>query len=515
MGRTGRKRKGKIFLLMAEGRETKKYKEAVAKYKGVQSAISRGQIPLFPFPPRILPPDANPACDLVHLDIPEFINPANKGKRGKAQSTEKGLVTGSASRLHSAGYLDPEEDIRFRQHYLLPRRNIRKVTLESSLVRQRRKQRLYGQTPRIDADTTSIVGHSDTTMGYLEIMDRMSTRKDSSSSDRRETTLDSYSKRMLELLDLSPPPPDQPMFSSLKRSMLRKEGKTLGKAPRSKAGTRGKHNSEYDSDHDRDESNSRDLRYGSLDDSDLDLIHSGVSDLKNPKRRYQHGKDSYTSLSEDQNEDNADLPTRPAPRPKAKRAKKGDSAVITLDAMFQQGGGGAPSKNIEGNATSNTVQSATKELPSISDDDVDMEIMGGLGGAFNLDGSPVRTRRRIISEDETSVAGAPLSPTFDESVFDYDFPMDDDWGLQDGEWDGPTGVDRHGDLDSLKGGFDFGESRRRGVSTQNWYTSDRSDNDSDEPEDTGDRQDERVGDEPMLMVLPPVPPPGQWYRAAA
>lgn len=499
---------------MAEGREAKKYKEAVAKYKGVQNAISRGQIPLFPFPPRILPPDANPVCDLVRLDIPEFINPANKGKRGKAQSTEKGLGTGSASRLHSAGYLDPEEDARFRRHYLVPRRDIRKITLESSLARQRRKQRLFGQAPRIDANTTSIVGHSDTTLGYLEIMDRMSTRKDTSSSDRRETKLDSYSKRMLELLDLSPPPPDQPMFASLKRSMLKKEGKTLGKTLRSKAGTRSKNNSEYDSDHDRDEGNDRYIRHGSLDDSDLDLIHSGFSELRNPKRRYEHDKDSYTRLSEDRNEDNADLPTRPAPRPKAKRAKKSDSAMVTLDSIIKQGGS-APSKNIEGNAN-NTAQSATKELPSISDDDVDMEIMGGLGGAFNLDGSPVRTRHRIISKDETSVAGAPVSPAFDESAFDYDFPMDDDWGLQDGVWDGPAGVDRLGDRDSLKGGFDFGESRRRGVSTQNWYTSDRSDNESDEPEDTGDRQDERtVGDELMLMVLPPVPPPGQRYKAAA
>ncbi|KAF9328704.1 hypothetical protein BG006_008165 [Podila minutissima] len=482
MGRTGRKRKGKIVLLMADGRETKK----------------------------ILPPDASPTCDLVHIDIPEYINPEFKKKSGKAQSKEKGLGAGSTSR---AGYLDPEEEDRFQKQYWLPRRNIRKITLESSLARQKRKQP-HGQSPNIDADTTSIVEHSATTLSYLEIMNRMSAR-DSSSSNYRETTeLDSYSKRMLELLDLSPPPSDQLMFSSMKRSMLQKEVKILGNAqPRSKADTRGsKYNSEHDSDNHRYESG-RYRRHGSLDDSDLDQIHNEFSVSKTPKRRYQHGKDICASLSEIRSEDNADLPTRPTPRPKAKRAKNGSSTLGPLDAMFQQGRA-ASRQDTGGTDANNAGHSATKELPSISDDDVDIEIMGGLGGMFKLDRSPIRTRLRVISEDETSDAGA-RSPAFDESAFDYDFPMDDDRGLHDGDWDAPAGIDTHDDHDSLKGGFDFGESRRREVS-QNWYTTDRSDDESDEPEDSGNRLDENaVEDEPMLMVLPPVPPPGRWYKGAA
>ncbi|KAG0092842.1 hypothetical protein BGZ92_008407 [Podila epicladia] len=487
MGRTGRKRKGKIVLLMADGRETKKYKDAVTRYKGIQNAITRGQIILYPNPPRILPPGASPTCDLVHIDIPEYINPESKKKSGKAQSKEKGLGAGPTSR---AAYLEPEEEDRFRKQYWLPRRNIRKITLESSLTHQRRN-RLHKQVPNIVADTTSIVGHSATTLGYLEIMDRISARKDSSPLDSRDTTeLDSYSKRMLELLDLSPPPSDQLMFSSMKS----------------------KYSSEYDSDNHGDEIG-RYRRHGSLDDSDLNQIHSEFSASKIPKRRYEHDKVTDASLSEDRSEDNADLPTRPAPRPKAKRAKKGDPSLRPLDAMFQHGRA-ASRKGNGGTGADNASHSATKELPSISDDDVDIEIMGGLGGMFKLDSSPVRTRRRVISEDEASDAGA-LPPAFDESAFDYDFPVDDDWGLHDGDWEAPAGVDMHGDHDSLKGGFDFGESRKRG-GPQNWYTSDRSDDESDEPEKSGDRVDENaMEDNPILMVLPPVPPPGQWYNAPA
>ncbi|KAG0033227.1 hypothetical protein BGZ81_009090 [Podila clonocystis] len=501
MGRTGRKRKGRIVLLMADGRETNKYKEAVTRYKRVQNAIARGQITMFPFPPRILPPDASPACDLVHIDIPDYINPDSKKKSGKTQS-KKSLGAGSALR---AGYLDAEEEVRFQKQYWLPRRTIRKITLESSLARQRQK-RLHGPGVNIDADTTSIVGHSDTTSGYLEIIDRISTHKDA----RRESTeLDSYSKRMLELLDLSPPPSDQPMFSSLKRSILQKEARTIGNAQsRSKTGTRAsKSNSEYDSDNYRVESGR--YHHGSLDDSDLDQIHSGLAGMKDPKRRYQHDKDSYASLSEDPGDDNADLPTGPVPRPKAKRAKKGDSTSGTLDAMFRQGIA-ASRKDTGGIDADKAARSVTKELPSISDDDVDMEIMGGLGTIFKLDISPIRLRRRVISEDEASDAGAP-SPAINESVFDYDFPMDDDWGLHDGDWDAPAGVDTHGDHYSLKGGFDFSDSRRRCVA-QNWYTSDRSDEESDDPEGNRERLDEsNVEDEPMLMVLPPVPPSGRRY----
>ncbi|KAI8605704.1 P-loop containing nucleoside triphosphate hydrolase protein, partial [Dissophora ornata] len=71
MGRTGRKRKGKICLLLAEGQEEQKYRRSQTSYKNVQRSIAQGNnITYYPNSPRILPPGPAPKCEEVHLHVP-------------------------------------------------------------------------------------------------------------------------------------------------------------------------------------------------------------------------------------------------------------------------------------------------------------------------------------------------------------------------------------------------------------------------------------------------------------
>ncbi|KAG4302148.1 hypothetical protein PCK1_001420 [Pneumocystis canis] len=69
MGRTGRKREGRIYILLTAGREEKSYFRAKDSYKVIQKAISNGNILKFQekISPRIIPKSENPECHKQEL----------------------------------------------------------------------------------------------------------------------------------------------------------------------------------------------------------------------------------------------------------------------------------------------------------------------------------------------------------------------------------------------------------------------------------------------------------------
>ncbi|ORX98858.1 P-loop containing nucleoside triphosphate hydrolase protein, partial [Basidiobolus meristosporus CBS 931.73] len=70
MGRTGRKRKGRICMLLAEGKEEQMYKQSQNTYKSIQRAIASGsKISLYDGNPKLLPEDVNPVCSKETLVI--------------------------------------------------------------------------------------------------------------------------------------------------------------------------------------------------------------------------------------------------------------------------------------------------------------------------------------------------------------------------------------------------------------------------------------------------------------
>ncbi|PWN30831.1 P-loop containing nucleoside triphosphate hydrolase protein [Jaminaea rosea] len=89
VGRTGRKREGRIVVLMTEGPESSVWQKSKDTYKGVQQTITAGHsVTLFDDVPRLVPQSIKPTAHFEELDQPEF-EPAmisSKKAAGKSQS---------------------------------------------------------------------------------------------------------------------------------------------------------------------------------------------------------------------------------------------------------------------------------------------------------------------------------------------------------------------------------------------------------------------------------------------
>lgn len=73
VGRTGRKRDGRIVVLMSEGPESSIWQKSKDTYKGVQQTINAGHsVTLFDDVPRLIPPSIRPVATFEELDQPDF-----------------------------------------------------------------------------------------------------------------------------------------------------------------------------------------------------------------------------------------------------------------------------------------------------------------------------------------------------------------------------------------------------------------------------------------------------------
>ncbi|KAJ3111274.1 hypothetical protein HK100_002745 [Physocladia obscura] len=92
MGRTGRKREGRVLLLLAEGKEEDAHRRSQQQYKTVQKAIIEGQgnkLKMFPSTEEnaILPPAIRPVCVKSNLEIPDY-DLGKKSVGGKITGTK-------------------------------------------------------------------------------------------------------------------------------------------------------------------------------------------------------------------------------------------------------------------------------------------------------------------------------------------------------------------------------------------------------------------------------------------
>ncbi|KAG8897682.1 3'-5' DNA helicase [Tulasnella sp. 408] len=93
IGRTGRKRNGRIEVLSAAGREEFNYQKAGDSYKDVQDAIVRGEdLELYADVERLLPDEYKPRCAERIMQIEEFVReePEEAGGKGRKRKTGAG-----------------------------------------------------------------------------------------------------------------------------------------------------------------------------------------------------------------------------------------------------------------------------------------------------------------------------------------------------------------------------------------------------------------------------------------
>ncbi|RUS84788.1 hypothetical protein EGW08_007472, partial [Elysia chlorotica] len=85
MGRTGRKREGKIVMLVTEGKEEQIYNQSLSLKKSIHKAILNGakSLRFYPNNPRMVPASVQPQCHKIYITVPEENKKpqTNKNKR--------------------------------------------------------------------------------------------------------------------------------------------------------------------------------------------------------------------------------------------------------------------------------------------------------------------------------------------------------------------------------------------------------------------------------------------------
>ncbi|KAF8973413.1 hypothetical protein BGZ46_009919 [Entomortierella lignicola] len=479
MGRTGRKRKGRICLLLAEGQEEQKYRRSQTSYKTVQRAIAQGNhIQYYPYSPRILPPGAPPTCDLVHIEVPTYITPSTARKRRKVGDDSGSSGIGTKS-VNQNAFLDAQEMARFQQFYRVPKRQVIALTFRSACKELLKNRKTTVMKP----DKTFIIGHSARTMDFINTTKRIAkARIDQSLGEISGTSVqkDSHSTKMLALIDRW-----GPTGTGAEESMSDVFSTTKGKdSTGGKKSNVPKKGSLYSLE--------------GLSDDEMEEFHSRVRSRTGANTTSRHHR-MLIDESEDEDDDSASSDHTPGQdsqlsaalfrtsktnkiQPKPKRKNQTSKLTAFLSASSR-------ASRLVDYLPSPSTKSIQSLLPTLSDDEVDMEIMGGLGEVFE----------QTVNDD-----------------YDYENYVPDTTSIYKEheaipKSAGPISDSRSKDRSAEAWeGFDFQES----IVPLLWYKSDYR-NSKDQYKDVS--QDSVPRDETssipfVLFELPQVPEPGQWYK---
>ncbi|KAJ8341639.1 hypothetical protein SKAU_G00339300 [Synaphobranchus kaupii] len=116
MGRTGRRRQGRIVVILAEGREERTYNQSQMNKRSVYKSImgKKHSFHMFPHSPRMLPEGVNPTLHKMFITCGQFEHRetgrrSSKGRMSLAESPESFLTRGHCENIREDGFLTPKE----------------------------------------------------------------------------------------------------------------------------------------------------------------------------------------------------------------------------------------------------------------------------------------------------------------------------------------------------------------------------------------------------------------------
>ncbi|XP_075556227.1 FA complementation group M isoform X2 [Dermacentor variabilis] len=118
MGRTGRKREGRIVVLLTEGKEEQAYKESNYKKQNIHRAITSGRQlgNLYEASPRMVPRGINPVCHRMHMTVPEYRSAKSTAASGRGTRSILNFITGKQQKK-SGGALNKQEELYYEAHF--------------------------------------------------------------------------------------------------------------------------------------------------------------------------------------------------------------------------------------------------------------------------------------------------------------------------------------------------------------------------------------------------------------
>ncbi|KAJ3337557.1 hypothetical protein HDU93_000848 [Gonapodya sp. JEL0774] len=168
MGRTGRKREGRVVLLLQEGKEERSYHESLQKYRNMQRAIAMQEKRFKFYPPnQLLPPDINggsgPQLVKQIVEIPSDADDAIEAA-AKALAVA-GAKSAARSDVSSKAFLTKEELLEFQRMNSL-HHGVRKYEWTSAA--KLRYLHLQGRPTG-----THLLGHSSRCLSFVNLVDRV------------------------------------------------------------------------------------------------------------------------------------------------------------------------------------------------------------------------------------------------------------------------------------------------------------------------------------------------------
>ncbi|XP_076835377.1 Fanconi anemia group M protein isoform X3 [Brachyhypopomus gauderio] len=119
MGRTGRRRQGRIVVILAEGREERTYNQSQSNRRSVNKCIAgkKHNFIMYPHSPRMLPADVTPTVHKMHITCGQF-EPKDYSRR--SVKGRRSLPTGRVPLLHPLGQAGGVEECLKDDGFLSP-----------------------------------------------------------------------------------------------------------------------------------------------------------------------------------------------------------------------------------------------------------------------------------------------------------------------------------------------------------------------------------------------------------
>ncbi|XP_053374788.1 Fanconi anemia group M protein-like [Mercenaria mercenaria] len=131
MGRTGRKREGRIVMLVTQGKEEQIYNQSQYSKKSIHKAILNGakSLHFYQHSPRMVPENLTPSCHKMHITVKENFKPTKKITADKDlnQSKITTMMHDAASKKNQSDEIITLEEYRELEPWLVPEEDVPKL----------------------------------------------------------------------------------------------------------------------------------------------------------------------------------------------------------------------------------------------------------------------------------------------------------------------------------------------------------------------------------------------------
>ncbi|XP_065131208.1 Fanconi anemia group M protein isoform X2 [Paramisgurnus dabryanus] len=116
MGRTGRRRQGRIVIILAEGREERTYNQSQSSRRSINKSImgKKHSFHMFPQSPRMLPAGVTPKLHKMHISCAQFQHTDERGRssaKGRRSSLDPQIGGRDEKRVKDDGCLTAAEEV--------------------------------------------------------------------------------------------------------------------------------------------------------------------------------------------------------------------------------------------------------------------------------------------------------------------------------------------------------------------------------------------------------------------